>query len=142
MTFALDLSKFAAAAKGRMGDVVRKTVIDIGSRVVMRSPVGDATLWQSPPPPGYAGGRFRANWQYGFGAMPTGELPDIDKTGAASNIRIRAGVTAAPTAGIHYIANTLPYARRLEDGWSKQAPAGMVGLTVVEFGGIVESAAK
>lgn len=142
MTFALDLSKFAAAAKGRMGDVVRKVVFDIGTRVVMRSPVGDATLWQSPPPPGYVGGRFRGNWQYGYGAMPGGTLPDIDASGSASFNRVRAGIEAAPAAGIHYIANNLPYAQRLEDGWSKQAPAGMVGLTVVEFGGIVESAAK
>lgn len=142
MTFALDLQKLTDKAKGRMGMVVRKIVLDVGARLVMRSPVGDGTLWRSPPPPGYVGGRFRANWQYGFGTMPTGELPDIDKTGAASNDRIRSGVAAAPAAGIHYLANNLPYAQRLEDGWSKQAPAGMVALTVAEFGGIVEGAAK
>lgn len=142
MTFSDDLAKFSDKAKGRMADVVRKVVIDVGERLVMRSPVGDGTLWQTSPPPGYVGGRFRANWQYGYGSMPPGDLPDIDKTGAASNTRIRSGVTGAPVAGIHYICNNLPYAQRLEDGYSKQAPTGMVALTVVEFGGVVQGAAK
>jgi hypothetical protein len=43
---------------------------------------------------------------------------------------------------VHYITNNLPYAWRLEHGHSKQAPAGMVGLTVVEFAGIVDKAAN
>ena len=31
-----------------------------------------------------------------------------------------------------YIQNNLPYANRLENGWSNQAPAGMVALTIAE----------
>jgi hypothetical protein len=34
---------------------------------------------------------------------------------------------------IIYLTNSLPYARRLEYGWSKQAPAGMVRITVANF---------
>ncbi len=141
MSFALDLSKFAAKAKDNMDAVVRKTVLDIGARIVEKSPVGDATLWQSPPPPGYVGGRFRANWQYAFASVPVGDLPDIDPTGAMSISRISTGLNSAPGAGIHYLCNNLPYAKRLEDGWSSQAPAGMVGLTVLEFQAVVKKAA-
>lgn len=32
-----------------------------------------------------------------------------------------------------YIANGLPYILRLENGWSKQAPAGMVAITLAEL---------
>ena len=31
------------------------------------------------------------------------------------------------------IQNNLPYANRLENGWSKQAPKGMVALTLSEM---------
>lgn len=142
MSFTADLSRAVESRKDRMGTIVRKVVIDIGARVVMRSPVGDPSIWVSPPPAGYAGGRFRANWQYGFNAAPVGDLPDIDPSGEASNKRIRIGVTAAPVAGMHYIANNLPYATRLERGHSSQAPSGMVGLTLIEYRGIVGEAAR
>jgi len=41
-----------------------------------------------------------------------------------------------------YISNNLPYAIPIEDGHSKQAPTGMVKVTVAEFGSIVRDAAK
>jgi hypothetical protein len=136
--------------KGRTDLVVGKVLLDIGASLVMKSPVGDATLWQSPPPAGYAGGRFRGNWQYGFGSAPTGDLPDIDPSGdtessALSNVscgRIREGIKGHKISGIHYIANNLPYAQALEDGHSTQAPAplGIVMRTMIEFPGIVKRA--
>ena len=140
-TFSADVSAFVAKAKGRTDLVVKKIVFDIGTKVVMRSPVGDGSLWKYPPPPGYVGGRFRANWQYGFGSIPSGDLPDIDASGGASTVRINSGLATSPTAGIHYLVNNLPYAKRLEDGWSSQAPSGMVGLTVLEFQSIAKQAA-
>jgi hypothetical protein len=140
-TFAADISAFVAKVNGNVSRVVRKIVFDIGTKIVMRSPVGDGTLWQSPPPPGYVGGRFRGNWQYGYGQQPAGDLPDIDKSGATSTLRIAAGLKEAPVAGIHYLVNNLPYARRLEDGHSTQAPAGIVGLTALEFQQITRDAA-
>jgi hypothetical protein len=142
MGFALDLRAFTEKAKLASDTVVRKVVLDIGKELVERSPVGDATLWSSPPPPGYVGGRFRANWQYQFDAPATGTLPDIDPSGGASNRRILAGVSAAPAIGVHYLVNNLPYARRLEDGHSSQAPKGMVGLTVIGWRQYVDKAAR
>lgn len=140
--FAADISAFVKKAKGDTEKVVRKIVFDIGTKVVMRSPVGDGLLWKSPPPKGYVGGRFRGNWQYGYGSIPAGDLPDIDKTGAASTLRISSGLAGSAASGIHYIVNNLPYAKRLENGWSTQAPSGMVALTLVEFQSIVKRAAK
>ena len=106
--FALDLSKWIAKTNENVEKLVRETVIGLGEKVVERSPVGNPDLWQSNPPPGYVGGRFRANWQYGFGATPEGDLQDIDKSGGVSLARIAAGAKAAPTAGIHYVVNNLP----------------------------------
>ena len=141
-TFALDISKHVAKAKGNVDKVVRGVVMEVGKRIVDRSPVGDGSLWKNPPPKNYTGGRFRANWSHGFSVAPTAEFSDIDKSGQVSIARIVGGVGGSPVAGVHYLANNLPYAMRLETGWSRQAPGGMVGLVVQEFAGIVDDKAR
>lgn len=137
MSFESQLKAFAKKTGGKLEDVAREVVINIGRSVVEKSPVGDATLWKSPPPPGYVGGRFRANWQHGFGSPVGGSLDDIDPSGGVSIAHIQSGVNGNPAAGIHFISNNLPYAQRLEDGYSQQAPQGMVSLTAIEFRDIV-----
>lgn len=144
-SFVADLSAFVARANGNMDRVVRKVVLDVGTSVVEKSPVGDRDFWKSniiraavnlpPLPAGYVGGRFRGNWQYAFGHVPQGQNDAIDPTGGVSVNRISSGLGSLSNAtGIHYVANNLPYAQRLEEGWShRQAPQGMVMLTVVEF---------
>lgn len=134
MTFIASLDRYSEKMKKDMEAVARRLVLDVGTALVMRSPVGQPSLWRSPAPPGYVGGRFRANWQHGYNKLPSGDLPDIDKTGAVSLARIRSGVSQSPAAGIHFLTNNLPYAQRIEDGWSHtQAPQGVVQLTLIEF---------
>ena len=145
--FSADVSKWAAATKQKVDTLVRESVITLGERIVERSPVGNPSLWTKEfvvvakklgwIHEGYRGGRFRANWSYGYGAAPAETFDLIDPTGAASRDRIQAGVLAAKAGGVHYIANNLPYAMALENGHSTQAPHGMVGLAVVDFQGIV-----
>jgi hypothetical protein len=138
--YAVQLAKFAQKAADITDRVVRGVVMEIGTRIVDRSPVGDGTLWKSPPPKGYIGGRFRANWQYGnySGAgIPMADLPNIDKSGAASIARIAAGLPQKAAGMKHVLINNLPYAQALEDGHSTQAPSGMVGLVALEFPQIV-----
>lgn len=142
MTFALDLKKFADKTDARVNALVRKIVIDVGTSVVLKSPVGDAKYWKSPAPKGYVGGRFRANWQYGLGAMDLTTSEKIDASGAATISAIVGKVGDTPAGQVHYLTNSLPYADRLENGWSRQAPNGMVNLTVLEFQPIVDAAAK
>lgn len=139
--FVVDLTAFVKKAKGNADAVVRKVVLDIGTRIVVRSPVGDASFWKSPPPKGYTGGRFRANWQYGEGVVPLGASSAIDPTGAVSLARI-AAIKPEAAGKVHYLTNNLPYAMRLETGWSKQAPGGMVALAVREFQGVVARITK
>lgn len=142
MGFADDIKKFVVHCKDNSHAVVRKTVLDIGTSLVKRSPVGNPELWAHPAPPGYSGGHFRANWQIGIGSIPSGILDLKDKSG---NVTIRAiqGSIPKEAAGFAYfIANNLPYAQALEDGHSGQAPFGMVALTQVEFQNIINNAVK
>lgn len=171
MSFAVDLRRLTNEVKTNLDQVVRKVVLDIGTKLVERSPVGDRELWainqqilnnsanrtksgilkagarRQLQPKGYVGGRFRANWQYGFGTPANGVLhkpspPKQNYPGPQQIIDIlRTSVYGSQVAGLHYISNNLPYARRLEDGWSKQsAPSAMVGLTVLEFNSFVDAA--
>ena len=142
MSFSADITAFVKKAQGRADRVVKKVVIDLGTSIIMKNPVGNPDLWKSPAPAGYVGGRSRANWQYGNGVMPSGSIDAVDQSGQKTIAALTAGVLTSDGASIHWIANSLPYINRLEQGWSKQAPAGMVELTVTEFQQIVKRAAN
>ena len=138
--FSIDLSAQIAKIKGNIDAASRQAVTDVAARIVERSPVGDAKLWKEKPPKGYVGGRFKANWQIGESAVPQGTFDAIDPSGGASMQRIRAAIPIQAGGKMYYLANNLPYAQRLEDGWSTQTPAGMVALTVAEWKNIVDDA--
>lgn len=126
--FALNLQKFVDKAKAAPAQVVRKVGLDLATRVVMRSPVDT--------------GRFRANWNVAFGRVDTLTTPSTDKSGGKTTERVRVQLNGwSPGAGDIYLTNSLPYAIPLEYGHSKkQAPQGMVRLTVVEFQTFVNAA--
>lgn len=133
-SFALQLQKFAEKAKANTDVVVQKVTLEVAKSVIQKSPVGNPDLWKGSAPPGYVGGRFRANWMFGDGKIDTTTTEEIDKAGTSTLTRLAASIGASKAGGVTYISNSLPYGPRLEyEGWSKQAPAGMVRLTVAEF---------
>lgn len=142
MSFSLDLRKFAEKTSNKGDLVVRKIVFDLSDSLVMKTPVGDADYWINKAPPGYVGGRARGNWQYGLNA-PNLSQGGIDKTGDTTIGNVISRVPKKAAGNMHYITNTLVYIKRLEEGWSKrQAPRGMIRITVAEFRPIVEQAAR
>ncbi len=141
MTFALDLKTFADKAKAKADDAVGLIVVKVAAELDRRSPVGDATYWKRKPPKGYIGGHFRANWQLGVGVRPTAEIAGTDRSGSATQGRIMAAIPEEAAGKLYWLVNNAPYAQRLEHGWSRQAPQGLVGLTVTKFQQIVNQAA-
>ena len=134
MNFSTQLSNLADSRVSNLKTTVSRVIKNVGEDLVSRSPVGEPTLWGSKPPKGYVGGQFKGNWQHGFGSMNSGNTDTIDPSGRASIDRINKSVdTLDEVFGRHYLYNNLPYAQRLEDGWSNQAPSGMVGLTILDF---------
>lgn len=124
--FALDIKQWTDKANGNVDLVVRKVALDLFSRVISKSPVDT--------------GRFRGNWQVAIASIPAGTLDLTDKDGSATIAKADAEVLKLKAGDIIYLVNNLPYSRRLEYGWSKQAPAGMVRLTVTEYGAVVSNA--
>lgn len=114
--FSIPLDRLAAKYSAKLEDVVRKSTFDLFRSVTNKSPVDT--------------GRFRANWNVSQGA------PSFTTTPSTSQSRVNQEVGKAarfPAGGIVYLSNGLPYARRLEFGWSKQAPSGMVRISVLEY---------
>jgi len=100
--------------------VVRGTLIGMGTRIIKRSPVDT--------------GRFRGNWQFTINSAASGQLPTTtDPTGG-----LISASQGWESGSSFYMTNNLPYAERLEFGWSKQAPTGMVRVTLAEYDQILE----
>lgn len=132
-TLYLDVTRWVKKAKGNTGAVVRKIVFDLGARVIMRTPVDT--------------GRARANWMFSLGTPSKETSSDLDKetpanSSGAGSSKAKDGLNAALATydpfknPIIYFTNSVPYIGRLEYGSSKQAPQGMVRLTVAEFMGV------
>jgi hypothetical protein len=150
--FTLDLSRFINRTRSNADLVTKKVVLDIARSVIRKSPVGNPDLWVAlrngeyqdyasvHGEIGYTGGRFKANWMFGTATMPTGTTADIDPSGRGTLAGIEGQIPTQASGKLHYIVNNLPYSIRLENGWSSQAPQGMVGLTIVEYQGIVRRA--
>jgi len=128
VSFALDLQRFAEKAGDKADAVVRKVTLDVYSRLIEKSPVDT--------------GRFRNNWQIGYNLVDstTTNAKSYDSSGASAVARAYAEIYGKPIPGAYFLTNSLPYAERLEDGYSGQAPLGMVRITVVEFKSIVQKA--
>lgn len=90
----------------------------------------------------YVGGRFRGNWQFSIGAPAEGELDQVDPAGGVTLAKLRLQVEQLTIGQTAYIVNNLPYAVPLEYGHSKQAPGGMVRITLARFQQIVDEAIR
>lgn len=114
--WSIPLDKLAERSKARLETVVRAVTLNLFVAVVRKSPVRT--------------GRFRANWEVSYGAP---KLTVNDSTAAERADAVVREVITLPVGGVTFLSNALPYAYRLEHGWSKQAPAGMVRLSMVEL---------
>lgn len=112
--------------------VVRGTLLKLAERIIKRSPVGNPSTWKKPRK-GYVGGRFRNNWQASVNAINTSASEPIDRSGSASMAKAKRVTDSLEIGATFYLSNNLPYAQRLEYGWSGQAPSGMIRLSVAEL---------
>lgn len=125
--FSAQIAAFVEKANGNMDIVVRKVALEMFSRVVIKTPVDT--------------GRARGSWQVAIGSVPSGMVNHLDKTGSGTIGRINSGVAPAKAGDVIYLVANLPYINALEYGHSKQAPNGMVRLTILEWDRVVSNAA-
>lgn len=124
------------AVNKELNIIRNETIIEIFDKLVNDSPYGDPTLWKSKPPKDYHPGHFKSNWQISRRNPATSIINSVSLTPTADHIR---NATSGETL---YIANNVPYALRLEEGWSTQRPAGWVRKTMAMAESIIEKLAK
>ncbi|MFJ4454385.1 HK97 gp10 family phage protein [Pseudomonas sp. NPDC089392] len=73
-------------------------------------------------------GRFRGNHTVSIGAPVLTDSPNLDKSGGATQAAGQTVLQGLKPYTVIYLQNNLPYAERLENGHSKQAPNGVYGL--------------
>lgn len=109
-----DINALAKKTGRDLETVVKKVTFDIFNSIILKSPVDT--------------GRFRSNWNV------SAVTPDFTTTLETSRGSSEAAKAFSfDVGGVLYISNGLPYARRLEYGYSKQAPYGMVRYTLLEY---------
>jgi hypothetical protein len=108
-------------ASQQMEKLLRVAVLETDSRLKQASPVDT--------------GRFRVSWQVGENAAPGGEKPAGTYTGTPQIDRI--GYSQEKLGNVYSVHNNLPYAERLAQGWSNQAPSGWVQGVAKDIQGFV-----
>ena len=81
------------------------------------------------------------NWQTAGAVAPSGVIDGTDKGGAGTIGDAASYIFAASDWNEFTLTNNLPYAERLEYGWSNQAPQGMVRVNVARFNTLLEEEA-
>lgn len=124
-SFTLDLTRFKQKTEQQMSQKVRDIVLDLYSRIVVRSPVDT--------------GRYRANHSISLHSLPAGAVIEFEAGGTVS-VHDKGQVLAAYKLGdTIFLFNNVEYALALEYGHSQQAPQGVYRISVQDivshFGG-------
>ena len=109
--WSIDPSQFAEQVAEDVGKRLRIISMALLTEIVLRSPVDK--------------GRFRANNQVSIGSADYSELAALDTSGASTIQQGSAVIGQGKPYSVIYIQNNLSYAEALENGHSKQAPAGV-----------------
>lgn len=102
--------------------------IELGGRLIRRTPVDM--------------GRARGNWNASVGQEDPKTDPDRRAPEALSEGSQRIAGLKLSRGQRLYWTNGLPYIRRLNDGWSRQAPSGYIQTTVREMRDFVDQTAR
>lgn len=122
--FSVELDRVLEQLKTDTQTFKRVFALNLLSRIVYRTPVDT--------------GRARANWQVSNVSPNTNERKRFKKNqpNAVATDTVARGqknIDKNKEGQSIWIANNLPYIQRLESGtWSKQAPQGMVAISIEE----------
>jgi hypothetical protein len=122
----LNIADFQIRALRRSRDRVAGALKDLCASVVADTPV--------------LTGALRANWRFSVGSPDTTVHDGFSDptTQITSNI----DALVVDTDQRYFFTNPLPYADRIEHGWSDKAPAGMLRKNMARFQGLLRRRLK
>ena len=125
--FESQLRGFGVKALDKVDKVRRASVLELLKLVIMATPVDK--------------GRLRGNWQTTINSPAGAATTRDDPSGAAALAEAMANLGSL--ADVVWFTNNLPYAERIEyEGWSRQAPEGMVRRHIAQWQRIVSAKAQ
>jgi len=102
--------------------------------IVQRTPAGNPNLWHPPYwPAGYQPGDLKKSWHIAYNGQERtvgGQFSNAEQTLESGGLSFKVGTLTNQVATIY---NSQPYAQRIEEGWSTQAPQGMMRISVAEW---------
>lgn len=116
MSFESDWKKVSEKLDRVLSEGIRATLFEVGTAIIKETPVDT--------------GRARGNWQASVNSAAGSEISRTSDGAAIAELNQKAN---AAIGNIFFFTNNLPYIRRLEYGYSKQAPEGMVRRNLQNF---------
>lgn len=126
MSFGSELENFKETALDATEKTRKGIIFELFKSVILDTPVDT--------------GRARGNWQTSVGTPKTNEVDRTDASGGQSVGEVLDNL-GGPDDTV-FLSNNLPYAERLENGYSGQAPEGMVRKNVARIKRVVEKEAR
>jgi hypothetical protein len=138
------LEKIAELKADELEYVAKTAFINTFNAVVNSSPVGNPDLWVTQDsdgnyvdyvayrgqPEGYTGGQFRASWKLSDGMI---NYDTAEENSTFKPVFEEDDMKLLMSGTPYYFTNSLPYAERIEYGWSTQAPEGIVRIQLQRF---------
>ncbi len=143
--FIADINKFVKKASINLDEARKQIIIELFERVIKRTP--------------HVTGKLRGNWLTAIGSIPSAKTETLDPTGNMAIKSMKSKVNSLQKGSdlAVFMVNNQPYAYVIEhglypspvktkgsyvvksaNGYSKQAPAGMVRISLLELNQIVK----
>ena len=120
MSWDSDWKKIESKMARNLNQGIRATLFEVSTAIIKYTPADT--------------GRARGNWQASIGRGATKEIAvNNQRSGEAKAIADVDQNVSVAVGDLYYLTNNVPYIERLEFGWSKQAPSGMVRKNLQNF---------
>ncbi len=116
MSFESDWKKVSQKLDRVLSEGIRATLFEVGTAIIKETP--------------FKTGRARGNWQASVNSASGSELSRTSEGAAITQLSQEASAAIGNT---FFFTNNVPYIRRLEYGYSDQAPQGMVRRNLQSF---------
>lgn len=127
-SFELQIKEFENMTTEKSELLFKKVCFDLSNSIIMDTAV--------------LSGRARGNWQPDINSIQNDVLEIEDKSGNATVTKVASQTNNLKLGQYFTLTNNLPYILRLEYGWSKKSPNGMLGINVMRFQQFVNQANK
>lgn len=127
-SFELQMKEFENMTTEKSELLFKKVCFDLSNSIIMDTAVDKGTA--------------RGNWQPDINSIQNDVLEIEDKSGNTTVTKVASQTNNLKLGQFFTLTNNLPYILRLEYGWSKKSPNGMLGINVMRFQNFVNQANK